>query len=343
MKKIFSLFCATMFMLSASAVDFKLMRDPLQHNGKVVRELTVPASLMQKKAAESSVNYAIAVSNIAATSATVTVTPASATDTYYWDLLEVNTYDSLANGLYADTYGYADVFSYCKDYLDYVIEFYAAYGYSLTYADLIYSGVDAYDFTGLDSDAEYVVFAFHMGTDGVGVAPIDTVHFTTTEVVASSNVITLSAKDGVVSIATTNNDPYFFWMESLAEYQKYQSDFSEASLLDEIETWINSLEHYDINPLYAVLSGNDTYSLEEFFATWFDDVPETGDYVAMAAPYDGVINGTPAYVQFHYEADGQAIEQVNGAAVKAVKTIREGQVVIERNGVEYNVLGTQVK
>ena len=40
---------------------------------------------------------------------------------------------------------------------------------------------------------------------------------------------------------------------------------------------------------------------------------------------------------------GQAIEQVNGAAVKAVKTIREGQVVIERNGVEYNVLGTQMK
>ena len=37
------------------------------------------------------------------------------------------------------------------------------------------------------------------------------------------------------------------------------------------------------------------------------------------------------------------LKQVNGAAVKAVKTIREGQVVIERNGVEYNVLGTQMK
>lgn len=341
MKKIFSFFCATMFMLSASAVDFKLMRDPLLHNGKVVRELAVPASMMQKKAAESSVNYAIAVSNVAATSATVTVTPADEA-TYYWDLLEVNMYDSLANGLCASI-GFPDVFSYCKAYLDYVIEYYATYyDKSLTYADFIYSGVDAYDFIGLAPETEYVVFAFHMGTDGVGVAPIDTVHFTTTEVVASANVITLSAKDGVVSIATTNNDPYFFWMESLEVYQYYQSDFSEASLLGEIEDWIYTLDQKGYTQ-YAILSGNDTYSLEEFYADWFAEVPETGDYVALAAPYDGVVNGTPAYVQFHYEADGQAIEQVNGAAVKAVKTIREGQVVIERNGVEYNVLGTQVK
>lgn len=341
MKKIFSLFCATMFMLSASAVDFKLMRDPLQHSGKVVRELAVPASMMQKKAAETSVNYAITVSNVTATSASVMVTPADSS-TYFWDLMDVNTYDSLANGLYAK-YGYNDVFSYCKDYLDYMIELYAAYGYSLTYADLIYSGVDAYNYEDLDPETEYVVFAFQMGTDGVGVAPIDTVHFTTAEVAASTNVITLSANAGVVSIATTNNDPYFFWMESLEEYQSYQLDFSEASLVDEIDGWIYSMKYYGIDPLYAVLSGNDTYSLEEFYANWYDEVPEAGDYVALAAPYDGVVNGTPAYVQFHYDGAGQAIEQVNGAAVKAVKTIREGQVVIERNGVEYNVLGTQMK
>ena len=50
-------------------------------------------------------------------------------------------------------------------------------------------------------------------------------------------------------------------------------------------------------------------------------------------------------VQYNFVIDGNttAIENVDANAVKAVKTIQNGQLLIERNGVEYNVMGARVK
>ena len=71
----------------------------------------------------------------------------------------------------------------------------------------------------------------------------------------------------------------------------------------------------------------------------FDVTVEGGNYSLTGS----LVCTNEVQYNISISSGAQAIEQVNGAAVKAVKTIREGQVVIERNGVEYNVLGTQMK
>lgn len=71
----------------------------------------------------------------------------------------------------------------------------------------------------------------------------------------------------------------------------------------------------------------------------FDVTVEGGNYSLTGS----LVCANEVQYNISISSGAQAIEQVNGAAVKAVKTIREGQVVIERNGVEYNVLGTQMK
>ena len=113
--------------------------------------------------------------------------------------------------------------------------------------------------------------------------------------------------------------------------------------------------------LYLVLSDGGTGHYTEADVLWLNYYSKFGDYATMkylfivSGSFDVTVEGgnysltgslvCTNEVQYNISisSGAQAIEQVNGAAVKAVKTIREGQVVIERNGVEYNVLGTQMK
>lgn len=113
--------------------------------------------------------------------------------------------------------------------------------------------------------------------------------------------------------------------------------------------------------LYLVLSDGGTGHYTEADVLSLNYYSKFGDYATMkylfivSGSFDVTVEGgnysltgslvCTNEVQYNISisSGAQAIEQVNGAAVKAVKTIREGQVVIERNGVEYNVLGTQMK
>ncbi|MGN1240481.1 MAG: hypothetical protein ACI4TV_06370 [Paludibacteraceae bacterium] len=113
--------------------------------------------------------------------------------------------------------------------------------------------------------------------------------------------------------------------------------------------------------LYLVLNDGGTGHYTEEDIISLNNYSYIGDYATMkylfivSGSFDVTVEGgvysltgslvCSNEIQYNISISGaaQAIEQVNGAAVKAVKTIREGQVVIERNGVEYNVLGAQMK
>ena len=156
--------------------------------------------------------------------------------------------------------------------------------------------------------------------------------------VLSDNVITLNynSVNRTVAVSTTNNDPYFIYIESKAEYDQYQSDFSQESLVNEIGEWIYAIQRQGSLDNFT-LTGNQTIDCVSFFGQY----AATGDYVVLAAPIEnGVVNGTAAYLLFHFDYP-EAIENAEDGA-KAVKRFENGQLIIEKNGIKYNALGVRL-
>lgn len=304
MKKIFSLLCVAVVALSASAFTPVVRTDATVEKGAHLKVLAPKAIAHKANKPAAPATFAatanISITNLTATTATVTVTPADA-NTYYWDIMPAEDFDGLQSGEYAPTY--ADVAAYFSAYIPYQAEQYAMFGYTI--ADFLSSGVDTYDYEGLTPNTTYVAFAMLANaTTGACQAPFVTERFTTPNVAASNNTITMAynAANNSINITTTNNDPYFFIFETQEEYDMYQRDFSQASLADEVGEWITTANQFSMTS-YFIYNGNQTINVNDFWTTYLSDEDlETGNYVAFAAPYAGAINGNIAYTQFQYTA-----------------------------------------
>ena len=155
----------------------------------------------------------------------------------------------------------------------------------------------------------------------------------------SENVISMSydASSRSVVITTTNNDPYFFYIESKAEYDQYQSDTTQTSLIEEINAWIYQMTQYQALSAFTFV-GNKTVSCVDFFGQY----AATDDYIALAAPLDGVdVNGVAKFLVFHFDYP-EDIENTE-VELKAVKKFENGALIIEKNGVKYNAQGAILK
>jgi len=267
--------------------------------------------------------FTIDVADVTSTTATVTVTPKDAQATYYWSLLEKEAVDAINAGDYADEYGITDITSYATYMISYMVDLYTQYGYSITVADLLTTGEDTYDYDGLDPDVTYVVYAVASDAEGVCSGKAVTKEFATEAVQASTNHITLAYTNGKINITTTNDDTYFFWIESKEEYDAYQADFSETSVAAECGEWLATLAQYGYTE-YAIMTGN--YQLDpaaDFWNTWFDaeknPIVAGTEYVAMAVPYAGAINGAAVSLVFTYQPAAAAPAQVK-AAKNVVRT-----------------------
>ena len=112
--------------------------------------------------------FSVSVSNVTATGALVSVTPSN-NDTYYFDVIEKEAYDS-----YSDKQAFA-----AKCVAD-VKALYESFGYS--FSDALSSGNDSYSFTGvLDPNTTYYALAFGVTNSGTITTDITTVEFTTLE------------------------------------------------------------------------------------------------------------------------------------------------------------------
>ena len=119
-------------------------------------------------------------------------------------------------------------------------------------------------------------------------------------VAQSTNVITLSYADGKLNVTTTNDDPYFLIVESLADYNQYQSDFTQASLDAEIDDWISSAVYYGYLSSLT-FSGSQLIDMADFYESLNGNEMAEGDYVALAAPVDDEDrNGNTVYSQFNF-------------------------------------------
>jgi len=157
--------------------------------------------------------------------------------------------------------------------------------------------------------------------------------------VVSENVISMNytAADRVLNVTTTNSDSYFFYIETQASYDAYQTSLDQAALNDEADGMIELYAYFEALD-EVVFTGNQQISIEEYL----DTRAATDDYIALAAPISGEKrNGATVYLQFHFDYP-EAIENT-ADGVKAVKELRNGQLIIIKNGVEFNAQGAVLK
>ena len=208
MKKFFSILCALAIVLSASAVPAKhvikldkkaLVKElseqrvekqaPVALNLNKVAKKSVKkvahvyelAAPQVKKAKKDAVSFDILVDSITSFSAYVAVTPSDTTVTYYWDIFDAASVDTVSD---------ADLAAYAKDYLDYLIEMNAYLGYAQTYADFLDKGFSDYMFDDLEPGTEYTVVAFEMNSvDGSLVGEATRYDFSTPDIELTGDTI----------------------------------------------------------------------------------------------------------------------------------------------------------
>ena len=118
------------------------------------------------------------------------------------------------------------------------------------------------------------------------VGKVEKTEFTTKELVMSDNQLTISVADNVATVKTTNNDPYFFYVEPKEEWDEYVPNPTQEAIAAEIAEWVSTFESYGYElPLF---NGNISEDLSEW-------VGESGEYVVFAAPYSETVNGTAVY------------------------------------------------
>ena len=185
----------------------------------------------------------------------------------------------------------------------------------------------------LNENGSYHVTALLMGRDG------NVYDLTLNSFPLSDNKIQMAYANDTLVFVPSNDDPYFFAIETKADYDQYESDFKQASLNEEVDSWIEYLADYGAVEYY-VLQGNMYLLMSDFF----EEELEAGEYVALAAPIynNSVRNGDASYLLFEVVLP-EGVENVEAKAVKAVKFLRNGQLIIRKNGAEYNAFGTLVK
>jgi hypothetical protein len=214
------------------------------------------------------------------------------------------------------TYTYAE--------MDYKYSFLNADGETVHFAD---SGSVV---VSMNENGSYQVAASLLGRDG------NVYELTLNSFPLSANKITIAYANDTLKFSVTNDDPYFLYIETKDEYDYYQSDFSQASVNDEVDSWLDYLE----SASDYVANGNIYLLVSDFFG----EELEAGEYVALAAPIynNSVRNGDASYLLFEVVLP-EGVENVEAKAVKAVKFLRNGQLIIRKNGAEYNAFGTLVK
>ena len=246
------------------------------------------------------IEYAISVTNITSTGATVSVTPSDNNSPYYFDVIEKEILDAYAS----ETQFIEDYVADIKAY----IEEYNANGYNLSFANFVSLGKDSYTYgteSALDPDTEYYAFAFGITENGEITSGLNKVEFKTLssggntggeDVTTSNNTFDVNVTDitstgAMVSVVASNYDTYYFDVIEKEVYDMYtdKKEFA-AEYIAEIKALFEAYG-YSIGEILS--SGNDAYSFEGYLE------PNTAYYAfAVGVSTSGVITTDVAAVPF---------------------------------------------
>lgn len=105
-----------------------------------------------------------------------------------------------------------------------------------------------------------------------------------------------------------------------------------------------SIESGDYVPVGSELTfTRPAASLGYKFSGWYNNGNGSGTALGTDASYEATINGTTSiYAVYVVDGGGTGVENAE-AGVKAVKSIENGMLIIEKNGVKYNAQGQVIK
>lgn len=267
MKKVFNLlFCGALVAALATSCTPNPPDENNGNNGSDTIATTTPTD---------PVTFSIVVTDITSTTANVAVNPSDNNVLYYYDVLAAEIFDEYTDAQVASIL----LEDMVEDYEENKAEYEESYGVT-DFADAyLSSGADNWDFSGLTASTTYYAFAFAIDTTTMTVSgDLTKESFTTTEVIPSDNVLsfTQDADDKtLITVNATNDDPYvwtYITTEELATY--YDGDVTEA--------WLDYVALLDA---YGFLDWLLSYGTETFYTT--DNFTEAGEYVLMAAGYNG--------------------------------------------------------
>ena len=211
--------------------------------------------------------FEIAVSDITFSSAAVAVTPSNTTATYYWNIYETAEIASMSD---------AELCAAIKENIEYTIEYYAYFGYDVSFEDFLSKGQDAYEYDDLDANTAYTVIAVAMGTLGTTNGAVAKYNFQTSELVPESEE-TLDFHDATITdyrdldgsfmiIAAPADSSVLVALNPFSE--EFEGSFTIADLDKDYSTFIDYAEEKQYSIADAEFTGVQTDNVVTY-AGWF--------------------------------------------------------------------------
>lgn len=322
MKKIITLFLVSLVTTTLMAApQGRVLKTDKVLNKTELKRLPVKKGNSTPTKAPAAATFDITVSNIKASSFSCKVVPSDLNATYYYTFIE----KAYAEGA-TDEQLVSDLL---VAELDAIIELYKEYmGMTYTYADLLYQGVDEYDYTGLTADTEYLIVAAYMDVNGKASGSVVKQTFKTSSIVMSDLTFQFAVtSEGVTVIPSNDTDPWDYYIILENEFAEDYNNDADALAQD----------------MYAYYGeeyaepGQCTFTYAEMLEAEY----KPGTYVLVVWGANGGVNSKVATCTFELGAS-QGVEQV-ATKINAVKQVVDGQLVILKNGIKYNAIGSVIR
>ena len=168
-----------------------------------------------------------------------------------------------------------------------------------------------------------VVWGAHVGVT----TPADSVHFIMPEKEVIPVDMTFSFQNdgtGIIVTPSNNEDPWDWYILKAADFAEQWNNDADAIANAAYAKWEDTYaEPGETKISFSVMLANDY---------------EVGEYVIVVWGCNGGVTTPAAVYAFGLWAEGIDNTEVEG---KAVKLIRDGQLIILRNGVEFNAQGVR--
>lgn len=259
--------------------------------------------------------YKIEISNITATSAAITVTPADSTVTYYWDILEAAEAAKMTD---------EQIGTYLKEYLEEAVEYYKNYGYDdVTLADFLITGENSYEYTKLESNTEYAVVAIALDATGASSGKAVRKNFKTLELTEDPvpadmtfdiDVDGITFSSAAVAVTPSNNEATYYWnIFETAEIQGMSDADLCAAIKENIEYTIEYYGYfgYDVSFENFLSKGPDAYDYSDL------DPQKAYTVIAVAMGSLGTTNG--AVAKYNFETTELVAESTEDITIENAK------------------------
>lgn len=165
------------------------------------------------------------------------------------------------------------------------------------------------------------------------------------EAVAPATMFNLAYEDKWLKVNPTDGEgQYFVFVEDKVYYDNRYTQYDQTTMQNYLDYVVGVVVGMSAQSNF-VFSGEKDIDPDPIYHTWYDNdhLLINHDYVAFVFKFENDARvGDVEYLAFTYAGEPQGIDSTP-ADVKTVKIIRDGQVLIIKNGKTYNALGAEVR